>query len=689
MISSIRQWMTAAAIAMAACWLVSCEQRQSEGQTITEADSLLHAAYKERNYERLIQLANDLQTVGQLSDVKADYWRGYAYSRQRKMRLTEINWKRATEQDVETQEDLEYYCKSANRLSSLLLLKNNYESTMEVAMTALEKMDAAAFDQNTDYANLLAVVGSCQLKLGRSDEALADYDRAFRKYQELIKEEPSTSNYTSAIIGLITITENYLAVRKYDEASLWIERMASMLQQYSDYPGADPVFMDKQSARLNLYRASMLVGKGQNADAAIAYREAMTTNYAKTGDGLIEATTYLIAAHRWHEAADNFRILDDQISRYGMLLSFDFIQQYYAPKFEANVGAARKDSAIAVASKIVEALDSAIAWQKQNDAAELATMYDTQQKEAQIVQQQSALDRERMFSTLVALILLTVIFVVYFWISRRAQHRLAIAHEKLEDAHSKLQTAYGQLEATTKAKERIESELRIARNIQQSMLPNIFPDTAGVDLFGSMTPAKEVGGDLYDYLLTGQKLYICLGDVSGKGVPAALFMAQAIRMFRALAKQGLMPADIATQLNDELVIGNDNGMFVTMFIGLIDLPTGHLDYCNAGHNPPVFDTAFMEMESNAPIGLWEGLDYVGEQIASIKGKPLFIYSDGLNEAENNQQDQFGDDHLLSIVQEVHDASARQIIETMDAEVERHRAGANPNDDLTMLCVRIG
>jgi len=123
-----------------------------------------------------------------------------------------------------------------------------------------------------------------------------------------------------------------------------------------------------------------------------------------------------------------------------------------------------------------------------------------------------------------------------------------------------------------------------------------------------MMPAKEVGGDLYDYLLDDKHIYICLGDVSGKGVPASLFMAQAARLFRAMAKQQMMPADIATRLNDELCEGNENGMFVTMFLALINLETGSMDFCNAGHNPPVLGDKFMEIETNAPIGAY-GLDW--------------------------------------------------------------------------------
>ncbi len=209
-----------------------------------------------------------------------------------------------------------------------------------------------------------------------------------------------------------------------------------------------------------------------------------------------------------------------------------------------------------------------------------------------------------------------------------------------------------------------------------------------------MTPAKEVGGDLYDYVMQGDKLYFALGDVSGKGVPASLFMAQATRLFMTLAKQGMMPAEICTRMNDALS-GEDNesGMFVTLFLGLVDLTTGHLDFCNAGHNPPIIGGGenhgdFLDMLPNAPIGLWPELEYEGEGIDTIKGRPLFIYTDGLNEAENRQQEQFGDDRLIDILRNTHFDSARQVIETLAEEVSRHRNGAEPNDDLTMMCIRI-
>ena len=316
-------------------------------------------------------------------------------------------------------------------------------------------------------------------------------------------------------------------------------------------------------------------------------------------------------------------------------------------------------------------------------------------------QEQLKMEQERaQFRSMLIIAGLVLLGLVIFTVFRiRSARRLKKAHDQLQATHEELLTAYDQLEETTTAKERIESDLRIARNIQMGMVPRTFPSRPDLDLYGSMTPAKEVGGDLYGYYLAesheegkSDKLYFCLGDVSGKGVPASLFMAQATRLFCTLAAQEMKPAEIATRINNALS-GEDNetGMFVTMFLGLLDLETGHLDFCNAGHNPPVLlrdgKPEFIDMIPNAPVGIIPELDFEGEEIEDITDCPLFVYTDGLNEAENRQQEQFSDERILELMETTPFESCQQTIEMLRAEVEKHRDGAEPNDDLTMICVK--
>ena len=275
-----------------------------------------------------------------------------------------------------------------------------------------------------------------------------------------------------------------------------------------------------------------------------------------------------------------------------------------------------------------------------------------------------------------------VIAFLSFFAYRHNKHM-----KHLKSVNSELRHAYDQLEETTKAKERIESELRIAREIQRRMLPRVFPRRRDVDIYAMMTPAKAVGGDLYAYALIDDMLYFCVGDVSGKGVPAARFMAEVTRMFRTLVDGHLQPEAIATRLNHALAEDNEQGMFVTMFIGLINLKTGHMEYCNAGHNPPLLDGEFMKMETNAPIGLWPELDFEGEEISDMHGKTLFIYTDGINEAENANKEQFGDDRLQALLQKDL-GDARQTSETVHRAVEDFVGDAEPNDDLTNMCIKM-
>ena len=275
-----------------------------------------------------------------------------------------------------------------------------------------------------------------------------------------------------------------------------------------------------------------------------------------------------------------------------------------------------------------------------------------------------------------------VIFFLTIFAYRRNKH---IKH--LKSVNQQLQDAYGKLEETTKAKERIENELRIAREIQMSMLPSVFPRRRDVDLYAMMTPAKEVGGDLYGYVLIDDLLYFCVGDVSGKGVPAALYMAEVTRMFRTLVDGRLMPDTIATRLNHALAEDNNQGMFVTMFIGLINLKTGQMEFCNAGHNPPLLDGEYMQMETNAPIGLWPELEFAGEEVDNMHGKTLFVYTDGINEAENINKEQFGDERLQALLQNDL-GDARQTSEFVHKAEEKFVGDAEPSDDLTKMCIKM-
>ena len=337
-------------------------------------------------------------------------------------------------------------------------------------------------------------------------------------------------------------------------------------------------------------------------------------------------------------------------------------------------------------------LKQALYWQKQ--AREVIDSLQSSEARAQMNEfdtelsltyaendiKEEKLAKERMMLIAGGILAAIIISFLTIYGYRRNKHM-----KSLQVVNNKLQAAYSKLEETTKAKERIESELRIAREIQKRMLPHVFPRRRDVDIYAMMTPAKEVGGDLYAYALLDDLLYFCVGDVSGKGVPAALYMAEVTRMFRTLVDGKLTSDTIAARLNHALVEDNEQGMFVTMFIGLIHLKTGHMEFCNAGHNPPLLNGEYMKIESNAPIGLWSEVEFEGEEVEDMHGKTLFVYTDGINEAENANQEQFGDERLKALLQQDL-GDARQTSETIHKAVEEFVGETEPSDDLTKMCI---
>ena len=276
--------------------------------------------------------------------------------------------------------------------------------------------------------------------------------------------------------------------------------------------------------------------------------------------------------------------------------------------------------------------------------------------------------------------------------SRDEIHQLRDSFEKMEHSLSEYTE---QLKTTTAEKAVIESELNIAHSIQMSMLPKTFPpypERDDVDIYGQLTPAKAVGGDLFDFFIRDEKLYFCIGDVSGKGVPASMFMAVARSLFHNVSGHIMEPHIIAKALNESMCDGNDMNMFVTMFIGVLDLQTGHLTYCNAGHDSPLLigqGVGVLPCESNLPIGLmdWE---FVPQETTIAPGTTIFLYTDGLNEAENALHQQFGDEQVLSLAKELlanGQNEPMQFVQRMTAAVHFFAGEAEQSDDLTMLAIQ--
>ena len=256
----------------------------------------------------------------------------------------------------------------------------------------------------------------------------------------------------------------------------------------------------------------------------------------------------------------------------------------------------------------------------------------------------------------------------------------------------KLRQAYDQLEQVTTQKERIESELRIARNIQLSMVPSDFPKFPGLDLYANITPAKAVGGDLYDFFVRDNQLFFCIGDVSGKGVPAALFMMMTKSLFRAYSSEEPMPDRIVTKMNQILGENNKNHMFVTLFVGVFDLSTGLLRYCNASHEKPIVireEASPLPVLHTFPVGFFANTVYQMQEVVIEPHTTILFYTDGLNEAMNADENMFGreriSDEIRSAIQSGQ-LSPKALIDQLTDAVHQFVGNTEQSDDLTLLAI---
>ena len=269
--------------------------------------------------------------------------------------------------------------------------------------------------------------------------------------------------------------------------------------------------------------------------------------------------------------------------------------------------------------------------------------------------------------------------------------------ENFNTMTDELKRQMSSLEKVTAEKERIATELEVATKIQRSMLPKNFSVDNRVDLFATMTPAKEVGGDLYDfYKFDENNLFVTIADVSGKGVPAALFMVAAITNLRNFTASLKNADDLKTAIentNDSLCANNDGGLFVTAFTGILNLTTGIFRYVNAGHNPPLIrrrgkDFEELPMELNFVLGGWEDWQYIQQEIQLEPGDTIFIYTDGVTEAANSTGEFYSLERLKNFLNGLDETkSVKEILSAVHESLQKFSVDAEQSDDITMLAVK--
>ena len=426
----------------------SCNRfHQMEVHDTARADSLMEAAHLAHDNDRIIFLADSLASTGDFAPVKADYWRGYGHYGKWNHYLCRQYWYEGLELNITSKEEMIYHGRTANRLADVLLTAGDYEAAMRVALPAMEKMRKEGVSVSRDYGYLLVVVGCCELNSRNFKEADAYFDEAYKLFKLLVEDNgvdggsSHLDNLKTAVAGLTSIARHNLEKNRFEEVLTWVDRLNYVMEDYRRQPETLQESLDRRETLGNFFRATALEGLGRHEEAAAAFDAAMDNPFASTPQGRVEGARYLMLAKRWDEAADSYKQLDGVANVYGVGLTLDNIQQYMLPKLRANLNARRNDQALATSIRLADALDSAIVRSKNDKAAELATVYHTQEIKEDFLQQKARLERERFVSSLGVIVLLIISFLVFVFLRYRSSIRLEEAYKQLEVANAHAQEA--------------------------------------------------------------------------------------------------------------------------------------------------------------------------------------------------------------------------------------------------------
>ena len=641
--------------------LTACGSATGEKQN-GEADQLMQAAYQSRNYNQLMLLADSLEQTGSLSLAKAYYWRGYACDKLKQKRMAEFYWKASLEA-AENSGDMDVYAKTASRLANLLSVRGDYEGMLKMAVPVANRLEEQQCDTTSDYVNLLIYIGCCQAGLGNAEGA-DGFERAYQKHLSNIEKNHSDAAYKNAIAGLINIAYYCIFSKKYEDALQWTSRFGELLGEYEQRPGTSADYVDKQLARFNIYQAQALQGLGRQEEAAKVFDTFLTSKFSKTPEGRINANDYLFAANRWDEAADNYQSLDAMLGNQQGAYSIDNIQDMLLKKYQANLLAGRRDSALAVSKLICDSLDVALTAAKELDLKEQTTIV---QHVEQINQKKAEDTHRQQLGLFAALALVFVGFIGYIFYRQRAIKELVADHKQLK-------SAYGELEQRTAEKQRTETEQLIARQIQQSTFNNQHSTPDGVRLFVSSIPSAKVGSSFYDYVNCDGKLFLCIGDTTEKSVESSLMMAKLAAQFRTVCSYETDPEHILGILNHSIT---EDKAKVSLQIAVLDPSTGQLSCSNSSGTAPL-----LASQEKSPV--------VVEKSAEVtKGDILFFYNSGLTKVENAEHKAYGEGRIHGAALHATNTttSAEAFLDSMKDALQRFTGETPQTEDQIMLAMQ--
>ena len=671
------------ALTLAAFHLASCDSGSSQEQR-QQADQAIEYAQREKNYDRLIVLADSFERDGRMSAAKAYYWRGYASDRMHKQRMAEFYWKTSlqTAARSEDPENVDIYGRSAVRLANLLTVRGEYENALKGAIPAAERLERLNCDTTSAYINLLIYIGCCQMGIGKDDNNTADrMNLAYEKHLAIIEQRHDDESYKDAIAGLINIAYACITTENYSQALKWTDRFGKLLGEYEQRPGINTSYTDKQLARFDIYKAIAHERLGQHEEANEVYESFLKTDFSKTPEGRINANEFLMAAGRWDEAADNYRSLDAMFEGQDAY-TVDNIRAYALKKYKTNLLAGRRDSAMAISLQICDSLEHAFNLAKRLDAEEQIVIIN---KVEQLTEQQAATARHEQMGLFALLGILFILFICY---AVYRGHR----SRKLHAAHKELKADYSELETRTAEKERAQTESRTALDAQEALLPAPLPKRKDLTVLASLTPGQALSSDLYDYQIRNERLIFCIGSAQGGTVQSSVQMAMAWSQFRTAAAISSSPAQILSAINHTFATTNGEVPAISLFVGVLNISTGQLAYSQAGNFCPLLlqneDVLQLPVEVTLPIGASANTTYNALLTELAPGAMLFLYTKGVIDITNANGKTFGERRLRgSALQalKMHIQPA-PFIEGMTNTLRKFAESATPATDQTMLLI---
>lgn len=434
-----------------------------------EAQLLMAQATKARDYKHILVLADSLASAKVITEGESFFWQGFAYYRLMQRRTAEFCWKESMSvtKDSADPDELAIYARSASYLASSYIRYLNFASAQKVVKVALERLDKAHFNANSDYTNLLIFAGCCQAHFNATDSTVnLLFERAYQLHIDNIGRSQSQEAYHDAVAGFINIAYGWLSEKQYALGLIWAERVGTLVEEYRARYADDKAYIDKQWARYKIFSAVGLEGLGRMKEAAEAYASYLETQFAHTIEGRVDGSDYLSMAGHWKEAAESLSDIDKIFASEQVSNSLEGIQRNWLKKYQANYMAGRRDTANAVANEICQLLDSAIIKSQWTDAEEQETI---RQQEEEILQQQKHIAHTRMVNLVFVILLLFIAFGLYTVYRHIVQRHLATANAQLEQKNAQLLLANARAEESAKMKsdfiQQISHEIRTPLNI--------------------------------------------------------------------------------------------------------------------------------------------------------------------------------------------------------------------------------